>query len=495
MSAEATSLRHVLTARPAAADGADAADERRSRWERASSGRVALVHFAFSGVALLIVVGTLGVFALHRVARNEALRDARALTSAIARGVLQPQLTPDVLAGDPDALRRLDRVMRQRVLAPARAGVQPDNSIIRVKVWDEVGYIRYSDARQLVGRRFTLPEDLREALENRKASADVSDLARPENRYERNRGHLVEVYQPMTAAGGTQLLLEAYFPSQDIGEASGRITISFLPVLLAVLLGLALAQLPLAWFLARRVRIDAQERARLTRAGEDALEGERRRIAAELHDGVVQDLAGVAYELQAAADRLRQPSNGNGNGNVNGYGYGHGNGKPHDPELLDALRRGAGVCRGSMRALRSLLVDLYPSERREQGLDAAVDALARPLRDRGVDVAVDVELDGALPSATSELVYRAAQEALRNVDRHAAARTASVALRGEGDAVTLLVEDDGRGMTGDNLREQHAAGHMGLALLADGVAARGGSLSIESEPGTGTRLRVSLPRG
>jgi signal transduction histidine kinase len=63
-----------------------------------------------------------------------------------------------------------------------------------------------------------------------------------------------------------------------------------------------------------------------------------------------------------------------------------------------------------------------------------------------------------------------------------------------GGAVTLVVEDDGRGMTGDNLREQHAAGHMGLALLADGVAARGGSLSIESEPGTGTRVRVTLPR-
>jgi two-component system, NarL family, sensor kinase len=147
-----------------------------------------------------------------------------------------------------------------------------------------------------------------------------------------------------------------------------------------------------------------------------------------------------------------------------------------------------------MRALRSLLVDLYPSERREQGLDAAVEALARPLRERGVDVAIDMDLDRPLPRTTAELVYRAAQEALRNVDRHAAARTASVALRSDADTVALVVEDDGRGMTGDNLREQHAAGHMGLALLADGVAARGGSLSIESEPGTGTRLRLSMPR-
>jgi len=136
----------------------------------------------------------------------------------------------------------------------------------------------------------------------------------------------------------------------------------------------------------------------------------------------------------------------------------------------------------------------YPSERREEGLDASVEALARPLRERGVDVAVDLDVESTLPSPTAELVYRAVQESLRNVARHAAATTARVALRDDGAAVTLVVEDDGRGMTGDNLREQHAAGHMGLALLADGVAARGGSLSIESEPGTGTRVHVSLPR-
>jgi two-component system, NarL family, sensor kinase len=475
MSVEASSLRRVLTARPAAA--AEEAEPRGRRWEHASSGRVALAHFAILSMALLIVVATIGAIALHRVARDEAKRDARALTAALARGVIKPLMSTSVLDGDPEALARLDRVVSRRIIAPARAGVQPDNSIVRIKIWDTDGFIVYSDEHRLVGERFTLPEDLREALESRKASADVSDLGRPENRFERGRGQLVEVYQPMRVADRRLLLLEAYFPAKDIGEAGGRITRSFLPVLLAVLAALALAQLPLAWFLARRVRADERVRESLTRAGEDALEDERRRIAAELHDGVVQDLAGVAYELQAVADRLPQR---NGNG--------------HDGELHDSLRRGAGVCRGSMRALRSLLVDLYPSERREQGLDAAVEALARPLRDRGIDVAVDMELDGALSSTTTELVYRAAQEALRNVDRHAAARTASVALRDDDGTVTLIVEDDGRGMTGDNLREQHAAGHMGLALLADGVAARGGSLSIESEPGTGTRIRLSLPR-
>jgi signal transduction histidine kinase len=456
-----------MSSRPAAVEAA----MERPRWDRASSGRVALAQFALSGIALLIVVGTIGAVALRHIARDEAMRDARTLTHTVSRGVIQPQISEAVLAADPVALRRLDRLVHQRVV-DADGG--QDNSIVRVKVWDTDGRIVYSDEPRLLGKRFPLPEDLREAMDNRKASADVSDLARPENRYERGKGHLVEVYEPMRVAGGELLLLEAYFPSKDISDAGGRIGKSFLLVMLAALAALALAALPLAWFLERRVRADEQEREGLKRAGEDALEGERRRIAAELHDGVVQDLAGVAYELQAAADRLPPDT--------------------EDPELGTARRRGAGVCRGSMRALRALLVDLYPSERRELGLDASVEALARPLRERGVDVAVDMNLAAPLPNTTTELVYRAVQEALRNVDRHAAARTASVALRDDGAAVTLVVEDDGRGMTGDNLREQHAAGHMGLALLADGVAARGGSLSIESEPGTGTRVRVSLPR-
>ena len=459
MSAGASTLRQIMTARPSAAEDDDA-----RRLRRTSSRRVALAQFALCGLALLVVVGTIGAVTLRHVARDEALRDARTTTIALGHGVIRDRITPGLFAGDPAAVRDLDAAVRRRVLGAP---------IVRVKVWTPDGRILYSDARGLIGRRFALPEDLREGLDRGAASADVSDLSRPENRYERGRGRLVEVYLPLTAAGGRKVLLEAYHPAGSIDAAGHRIWRTFLPVLLALLAALALAQLPLAWFLARRVRADERDRERLRRDGEDALEAERRRIAAELHDGVVQDLAGVAYELQAAADRV---------------------GSEAGPELPALLRRAGGVCRGSMRALRSLLVDLYPSERREEGLDAAVEALARPLRDRGIDVAVDLSLERAVPSATAELLYRAVQESLRNVDRHAAARTASVALRDDGDVFTLVVEDDGRGMTSENLREQHAAGHMGLALLADGVAARGGSLSIESEPGTGTRVEVSLPR-
>jgi signal transduction histidine kinase len=93
----------------------------------------------------------------------------------------------------------------------------------------------------------------------------------------------------------------------------------------------------------------------------------------------------------------------------------------------------------------------------------------------------------------AELIYRGAQEALRNVDRHADARSADMTVREEGGAVVLDVSDDGRGMTEADLEEHIAEGHMGLRLLADVVAARGGSLQIESEPWTGTRVSLRVP--
>ena len=314
MSARASSLRRVMSSRPAALE----ADPHARLWASASTRRLALAQFALCGIALLLVVGTIGALALRHVAREEALRDARALTAALSRGVIEPAMTPGVVEEDPDALRRLDRLVHQRVLSPNPTKPE-DTSIVRIKIWDTDGRIVYSDKRELIDKRFVLPEDLREAMDERKTSADVSDLGRPENRFERDQGQLVEVYHPMRVAGsGQELLLEAYHPARDISDASGRILKSFLPVALVLLLALALAQLPLAWFLDRRVRAEEREHERLTRAGEDALESERRRIAAELHDGVVQDLAGVAYELQAAADRL--PSE-----------------PGHDPELGDAL--------------------------------------------------------------------------------------------------------------------------------------------------------------
>jgi signal transduction histidine kinase len=454
---------------PPGADGPDGseADAAGAHREPLSARRSARLQFFVASTVAVLVIGALGALALHRVATHQAIEDARAMTAAFARGAIAPALTAEALAGEPTALARLDRVVRRQVL---------HDPVVRVKVWQRDGRIAYSDADGLIGRREALSDDLRGAFSATDGRAEVSDLSRPENRFERAEGELVEVYLPVRAETGETVVVETYQLADSIDSAGQRLWGAFLPVLVLVLLALATTQLPLAIFHTRRVRQHERERERLMRRADDRVEAERLRIAAELHDGVVQDLVGVAYELRAVADDL-----------------------PDDPHaepgmgLDDILRRSEHSCRNAVRALRSLLVELRPGERRAVSLETAIHRLAEPLRERGVRVPVVIALERDLPPDVAELVHRALQEALRNVARHAGARTAEVTITDDGSSVRLRVEDDGRGMTAADLEEQHAAGHMGLRLLADGIGARGGSLEIESEPGTGTRLALWLP--
>ena len=127
----------------------------------------------------------------------------------------------------------------------------------------------------------------------------------PENRFERGQGKLLEVYLPIRTPSGERLLFEAYFRYTPVSAAGARIWRSFAPISLGALIVLEFVQIPIAWSLARRLRERQREREALLRQALEASELERRRIAADLHDGVVQDLTGVAYSLTGAA---RQPN-------------------------------------------------------------------------------------------------------------------------------------------------------------------------------------------
>jgi two-component system, NarL family, sensor kinase len=421
----------------------------------ASGRRVAIVQFVLSSAALLAVVGTIGAVTLRHLATGEALSDARSVTVAFGRGVLSNQVTPGFLRGASAALERLDRAVRDRVLG---------HPIVRLKVWTADGRIAYSDARALIGQRFPLPEDLREALADDAVRAEVSDLSRPENRFERRSGRLVEVYMPLRLASGERVMVEAYHPAGRIDASSRRIWRNFLPVLIGVLLALAAAQLPLVWSQARRARSHAHEREQVAREAEHALQIERRRIATELHDGIVQDLAGAAYELHAAANLPAGASEG---------------------ELRGALDRGATVCRSSMTRMRELLVDLRAVEHRAQDLAGAIEALTRPLRDRGVDVGVDVALYRTLPGDAALLIHRAAREMLLDVRRRSGLRTVRVTLDDDGGALALTVDHDA----------EPGADPPRFDGLADSLAARGGALRAAPAPGGGERIAVTLPAG
>lgn len=429
--------------------------------QSATGRRIALYQWAFSVVLLLVVIGTVGTYMLRRTATDQAIRDARTLTQVIGDGVLRPELNDKVLAGDPEALAVFDKMVRERAL------IDP---IVRVKIWTETGKVVYSDEQRLIGQTFPLTDDQVVALDEDEVKGELSDLSLPENDFERSQGRLMEVYLPLHLANGQRVLVETYQQASRIDASSNRIWRAFIPVFLVTLAALAIAQLPLGYWLARRIRTDQQRRELLARRADQASADERRRIASELHDGPLQDLAGIAFELGATADRIEE-----------------------DSELRRTLRRGASVARESMRALRTLLVDLYPQDRREEGMDAALDSLAQPLRTRGMSVRVDTRIEHPLDSDAEEIVYRATQEALRNVVRHAAATSVDISLSANGSGTRLSIADDGRGMSAADLAEQRAAGHMGLALLADRVQSLGGQLAIASEPGRGTRVTVELP--
>jgi len=307
------------------------------------------------------------------------------------------------------------------------------------------------------------PGDLAE-FNARGVSAEISDLSKPENRFERQLGHLLEVYLAVRTAGGKPLRYETYYRSSFISSRGRVIFREFAPVLLGALVLVTLLQLPLAWWLARRVRGGQEEQERLLRRAIEASDIERRRIARDLHDGVVQDLAAVSYSLAAAAEGAPSPFD-------------------------EQLREAAADTRQGIGQLRNLLVEIYPPELHRAGIEAALANLASGARARGVETSLDVAPDAGLAEAQEALFFRVAQEALRNVVKHAQAGHAHIAVTRTNGRAQLLVEDDGRGFDPAAPRGE---AHFGLRALDDLVRESGGELQIDAMPGHGTRVTVEV---
>jgi two-component system, NarL family, sensor kinase len=161
------------------------------------------------------------------------------------------------------------------------------------------------------------------------------------------------------------------------------------------------------------------------------------------------------------------------------------------PPLRGELEETAADARRAQRELRTLLVSLHPPNLTRVGLHAAVSDAAAPLRDAGVQVRLDVPAVD-LPPDTEALIYRTAEEGLRNAHRHAAATHVEVSLRSEDGHARLRVDDDGKGFSDDELAERQADGHRGLALLRDLATDAGGELTLCSAPGHGTTIELVL---
>jgi two-component system NarL family sensor kinase len=430
--------------------------------ERSVSVAALVARFSVAGLVVMVLLASVIWVLAREAGREQAIDSAQQVTAVTAQGIVEPRLSAGVVSGDAAALASFDDAMRRYVLT---------DSLVRVKVWDADGRIVYSNEGLLIGSRYELGVEEREALlSQRGTDSEISDLTRPENEFERPFGKLLEVYTGVRSPSGEPLLFEAYFKYDAVARAGEAQWRNYAPPALAALLLLQLVQIPFAWSMARRLQRQQQDRQQLLQHAVDASDAERRRIAGHLHDGVVQQLTGLTYSLDAA--RLDRPNPG---------------------RDADLVRQAATQLRSSTGELRSLLVDIYPPNLAEEGLPAALTELAEGLEDRGVKVALDLDSAADLTPEVASVLFRSAQELLRNVVAHSGAQTVQLQAVSGGQTARLVVADDGRGFDPDDLHQQRAAGHLGLRALRDLVAKAGGCLAITSAPGQGTRAEVTVP--
>jgi signal transduction histidine kinase len=202
-------------------------------------------------------------------------------------------------------------------------------------------------------------------------------------------------------------------------------------------------------------------------------EDERKALARELHDQIIQDMLSFNYRLEEIE-------------NIEG-----------STELqreLSSIRQGIRTMVGELRQLCS---DLRPPSIDHHGLSAAIDSLAHEWAERN-DIQLQLEIDpalGRLPETIELSVFRIVQEGLNNVRKHAAAQHVRLSLQ-RTSAANLLVrlEDDGQGLSVPaDLASLSLSKHFGLVGISERVALLGGSMNIESATGNGTILQVEIP--
>lgn len=428
----------------------------------AVSVRQLMLRFTAAGVvATLLLAAVIAVLA-RQAGTREAIDSARQITWVSATGIAEPLLTDGLVRGDPVAVAAFHDAMSRVVL---------QGSLVRVKLWTPQGRVVYASESRLIGAVFQLDDEELTALAEGRMASGVSDLTKPENRYERSFGKLLEVYVGVRTVTGAPLLFEAYFDYAAVARTGQQQWRQYAPPVLGGLVLLQLVQIPAAWSLATRLRRHQEAAERLLRNAVDSSDLERRRIAADLHDGLVQELVGVTYALDAA--RL---------------------GTPDSDRDRSVIAAAASRLRGSVAQLRSQLVEIYPPDLAAVGLSAALQELTADLHAAGVTVVVELDrtVDDLAPDLT-RLLFRAAQECLRNVARHSGATQVRVSVRSASGTVRLVVEDDGAGFDGADLARRAEEGHVGLRSLTDLVADAGGRVVVSSAPGRGTCVELVLP--
>jgi signal transduction histidine kinase len=210
----------------------------------------------------------------------------------------------------------------------------------------------------------------------------------------------------------------------------------------------------------------AAGRERMRKLGAEVVyaeERERAQVARELHDSVGQTLAAASFQVTAAAHEI-----------------GNHKASPRLAEVRELLRT-------ALEEIRNVSRSLHPRVATDLGLPSALEALGDATQQRSlVDVRVNVDISGVvIPAALSATLYRVAQEALRNVEKHSDAGHATVSLRARPGYVELEVSDDGRGFEGALEKKR---GESGFTTMRERLSLAGGALHIDTARDRGTRV-------
>lgn len=425
--------------------------------------RRALVRFTACAVLAVAVLAVATVLVAEHLSHERALHEAEQQAANLANRLAAPLVTAAVREGAPGATATLDTVMDNRMR---------DGSVQRVKIWSRDGRVLWDDRGDLTGKSFDMDPEVIALFGTQGTWAEVSDLERAENVGERAATEMLEVYAGAVDADGEPVVVETYLTTRAMHEHASELTTAFVPLVLGTLLLFLLAVLPLAWSLARRIERAQSERTVLVQHALEAADLERRRIAHDLHDGVIQDLSGVGYLIPTVRKELDS-----------------GGDLGRARAMLD---RAGEVVQGDVVALRTMLTDLYPPDLDGPGLGHALRQLVT-LEAAPAGIAVEVvlppELD--LPGDPARLTYRVAREGVRNVVKHAGASRLWLEVSADGGEVEVRVTDDGTGPPPQPAGRRD--GHLGLRLLADAVADAGGRLDLDAPTGGGTVLTARFP--
>ena len=216
----------------------------------------------------------------------------------------------------------------------------------------------------------------------------------------------------------------------------------------------------------------AADRARMRELAAEVIavgDRERAALARELHDSIAQHLAGLLLQLAAAARDSR------------------------DPDMAERLRDARDMVESTLQEARTLSHALHPGILDDLGLEAAVRKLARDSsHGNGIDIDVNFESDAPrLPHDVEAVLYRVAQEAVRNATTHAAAKHVRLSLHRDATSATLNVHDDGIGF--DLIEAEKRRHGMGLTSMRERVDLLNGQFAVKTAKGSGTTISATVP--